>query len=309
MSSSIRIVFIGTSKAAVVPLEALLSGAGDVVAVYTKPDRRAGRGQRLHASLVKETAHAHGLTPAQPAAWDQAACDALAGLRPDLAVVVAYGLILPEAVLDAPRLGCVNLHASLLPRWRGAAPVARAIEAGDAVTGVSLVKLAPELDSGPVIARSECPIDPRDTAATLDGKLARIGADMLDPFLHDAEHLLAAAEPQGRDGVCHAPRLRKDEARIDWYRPAAEIERKVRALNPWPVAQTRLGKLTLRVWESEVCAAREGEPGHIVANRKRLVVGCGEGALEIRKLQAPGRKIISARDFLNGYDVGGRVFE
>lgn len=232
----------------------------------------------------------------------------MATLKPDLGVVVAYGLILPEAMLEIPRLGCVNLHASLLPRWRGAAPVARAIEAGDEVTGVSLMQLAPRLDAGPVVARRECPIQPRDTAATLGDRLARIGAQLLDAFLHDAERLLTAAEPQGEHGACYAHKLRKEEAGIDWRRPAVELERKIRALNPWPVAQTRLGKLTLRLWESEVCAMQAGEPGCVVVKDNRLFVHCGREALEIKKLQTPGKRILRAKEFLNGHDLSGGVF-
>ncbi len=219
--------------------------------------------------------------------------------------MVAYGLILPEATLKIPRLGCVNLHASLLPRWRGAAPVARAIEAGDKVTGVSLMQLAPRLDAGPVVTRRECPIQPRDTAATLGDRLARIGAHILDAFLHDAERLLTAAEPQSEHGVSYADKLRKEEADVDWRRPAVELERKIRALNPWPVARARLGKLTLRLWESEVCTMQADEPGRIVVNGKRLFVHCGRGALEIKRLQTPGKRILRAKEFLNGHDLAG----
>ncbi len=301
-----RIVFLGTSDAAVAPLAALLDAGHEVVAVYTKPDRKAGRGRRLRASPVKTAALAHGLTLEQPAAWDDTAREALAVRRPDLAVVVAYGLILPAAVLGVPRLGCVNLHASLLPRWRGAAPVARAIEAGDEVTGVSLMRLAPALDTGPVIARRDCRIEAHDTAATLGDKLARLGEQMLGEFLEDAERLLAVAVAQDEDGVCYAHKLSKTEAAIDWRRPAAEIERKVRALNPWPIAQTRLGELTLRIWESEVCAAA-GEPGRIVADGGRLVVRCGQDALAIKQLQPAGGRVMRAQEFLNGHGIGDGV--
>ncbi len=262
----------------------------------------------MHASPVKETAQAHRLLIKQPETWDASACNALAQLKPDLGIVVAYGLILPEAMLKIPRLGCVNLHASLLPRWRGAAPVARAIEAGDKVTGVSLMRLVPQLDAGPIVARRECPIQPHDTAATLGERLATIGAQILDAFLRDAEHLLAAAEPQGESGACYARKLSKQEADVDWRRPAAEIERKVRALNPWPVAQTQLGKLTLRIWESEVCTTRTGEPGHVVTDDERLLVHCGRDTLEIKRLQTPGRKILPAREFLNGHDLSNGAF-
>ncbi len=207
-------------------------------------------------------------------------------------------------MLAVPRLGCVNLHASLLPRWRGAAPVARAIEAGDKVTGVSLMKLAPALDTGPVIAQRDCAIAANDTAAALGDKLSQLGAQMLGPFTQDAERLLAAAAPQSEDGACYAHKLSKEEARIDWRRPAEEIERKVRALNPWPVAHARLGGLTVRIWESEVHPAQTDAPGRVAADGKRLLVHCGQDALAIKQLQPPGKKIMSAQAFLSGHDVG-----
>ena len=261
----------------------------------------------MHASPIKETALAHDFVVIQPESWDQPACDALTDLQADLAIVISYGMILPEAMLAIPRLGCVNLHTSLLPRWRGAAPVARAIEAGDTTTGVSLMKLTPALDTGPVIAQHPCPIEAHDTAATLSNKLTQLGAQILAPFLEDAEHLIAAATPQDEDGACYAHKLSKDEAPINWHRPAVEVARKVRALNPWPVAQTRLKNLTLRIWESETCAAAQtnnaGEPGHITTDGKRLIVQCGKGALEIKKLQPPGKKIMSAQAFLNGHTM------
>ena len=260
---------------------------------------------------VKTAALAHGLRIEQPERWDADTQAALAALRCDLAAVVAYGLLLPEAALAIPRLGCVNLHLSLLPRWRGAAPVARAIEAGDRTTGVSLMQLAPALDTGPVVARCNCPIEARDTTAALGERLARLGAKMLTPFLDDAERLLAAAEPQDEEAACYAHKLRKDEADVDWRRPAVEIERRVRALNPWPVAQTRAGNMTLRIWESEVHAGEKSatdRPGRVTVAGHSLLVHCGEGVLEIKQLQTPGKNVMPARDFLNGHDVDGKVF-
>ena len=302
-----RVVFLGTSTVAVRALEALLGSRCEIVAVYTKPDREAGRGRRLHASPVKTSALAHDLALEQPGCWDRAACRALAELRPDLVVVVDYGMILPEAVLGVPRLGCVNLHLSLLPRWRGAAPVARAIEAGDKETGVSLIRLVPALDAGPVVVRRGCPIEAHDTGATLGDKLARLGAGILGPFMRDAERLLAAAEPQREDEACYARKLVKEEAWVDWRGGAEEIERKIRALNPWPVAQTRLGELTVRVWEGEARPLPGVEPGRIDIIDKRLLVHCGRDALAVRKLQPPGKRVMSDREFLNGYEVGKSV--
>ena len=286
----------------------MLGGVCRIVAVYTKPDRKAGRGQRFHASPVKIAALAHGLPLDQPEIWDQSACDALASLCPDLAIVVDYGMILPETFLDIPHLGCANLHLSLLPRWRGAAPVARAIEAGDKTTGVSLMKLVPTLDAGPIIARHTCRIETCDTAAVLSGKLVKLGTRALALFMRDAERLLGTAEPQDEAGVCYAHKLSKDEAWIDWRRPAEEIERKVCALNPWPVAQMCLNGMTLRIWKGEVRRVEADRPGRVVADGGCLLVHCGQDALAVKRLQLPGGRIMRAQEFLNGHNVGEDAF-
>ena len=277
------------------------------LAVYTRPDRQAGRGRRLRTSLVKDVALAQGLAVVQPESWDRVACEALAARQTDLAVVVAYGSILPEAVLRIPRLGGVNLHLSLLPKWRGAAPVARALEAGDQTTGVCLIKLAKELDSGDIVVRRECPIEAHDTAKSLDTKLARLGAQMLVPFLGDAESMLAAAVPQSDDGVCYAHKLHKREAEIDWAAVGCRDRPQSAGLEPVGRSHRRpLHGVPLRIWQSEICGAPPDEtdaPGTVHIDDKRLIVSCGRGAIEIKQLQAPGKKVMSAQAFLNGHDL------
>ena len=309
-----HIVFFGTSPLAATVLDSLVDGNAEIVAVFTKPDRGAGRGRRLRAGPVKVAARTHALPLIQPQAWDVAACNALARLRADLGIVVAYGMVLPEAVIDTPRLGCVNLHTSRLPRWRGAAPIARAIEAGDTITGVCLMKLVGELDAGPIVEQCDCPIEPHDTTATLGRKLAVLGAKALRSFLRrprrECEHLLAGAVPQRRTGVCHAPKLSKAEAEIDWRQTAVTIERKVRALLPWPIAQTHMESSVVRIWESRAheTPPEDKLPGHIKVSDRRLFVHCGQGLLEVTKLQMAGKRTLSAKDFLNGHPLDGAIF-
>ncbi len=309
-----RIVFFGTSPLAATVLDSLVDGNAKIVAVFTKPDREAGRGRRLHASPVKVAAQAHALPVIQPHVWDALAHDALARFRADLGIVVAYGMVLPEAVIDTPRLGCVNLHPSRLPRWRGAAPIARAIEAGDTITGVCLMKLVGELDAGPIVDQRDCPIAPRDTTAALERKLAALGAEVLRLFLQrsqrEREHLLASAVPQQRTSVCHAPKLSKAEAEIDWRQTAVAIDRKVRALYPWPIAQTHMEKSVVRIWESRVYPAPPEDklPGKVRVMDQRLLVHCGQGLLEVKKLQMPGKRSLCAKDFLNGHPMDSALF-
>ena len=308
-----RIAFFGTSPLAATVLDSLIGSNVGIVAVFTRPDRGAGRGRHLREVPVKTVAQTHALPLVQPQAWDAAARTALARLRADLGIVAAYGIVLPETVIDIPRLGCVNLHTSRLPRWRGAAPIARAIEAGDTITGVCLIKLVGELDAGPIVEQCDCPIEPRDTTVTLGRKLATLGATMLCSFLQrprrECERLLAGAVPQQRTGVCHAPKLSKAEAEIDWRQTAVTIERRVRALYPWPIAQTHMGNSVVRIWESRAHAAAEDKlPGHVRVADQRLFVHCGQGLLEVTKLQMPGKKTLGTKDFLNGHPMDGVLF-
>ena len=299
---SLRIVFAGTPEFAVPSLRAAAQ-RNEVVAVYTQPDRPAGRGRGLAASPVKVEALARGLTVLQPETLKtQLSRDALRALQPDLLVVVAYGLILPQSILDIPTQGCWNVHASLLPRWRGAAPIQRAIEAGDAETGVCLMKMEKGLDTGPVLLSQRTPIGAAETGGQLHDRLATLGAQVLA----DGLGLLRAgmrpvAQPQPDVGVTYAHKLDKAEARLDWSQPAEVLARKVRAFNPWPMAEAQLAGERVRIHGAiAVPAASARAPGEVLlASREGIDVACGEGALRIRVLQREGGKAITAADYLN----------
>ncbi len=310
--SSRRIVFAGTPDFALPVLEEIAARhrAGDhrLVAVYTRPDRPSGRGRRLRASPVKHYAERYGLALEQPEVFDAAAERRLAAYAPDLLVTMAYGLLLPASTLAIPALGCVNVHTSLLPRWRGAAPVARAIESGDAQSGVSLMRMTRELDAGPIISRRVCPVAGEDTTATLSRKLGELGAREVAGFLQQLVGGRVAAQPQASDGACYAARLSKREAWIEWRDPAAAVARKVRALNPWPVAQGSLGGKVLRIWNAVECAD-VGAPGEVLAaGAGGVVVACGDGALRLLSVQLPGGRVMSGAAFANGHRVAGRRF-
>lgn len=295
-----RIVFAGTPEFAAEHLKALLDSSCEVVAVYTQPDRPAGRGQKLMPSPVKQLALEHGIAVLQPATLRAPEAQAeLAALAPDLMVVVAYGLILPQAVLDIPRLGCINSHASLLPRWRGAAPIQRAIEAGDAQSGVTVMRMEAGLDTGPMLLKVGTPISTEDTGGSLHDRLARIGP----PAVVEAIAGLAAGtlpgEAQDDAQATYAHKLNKEEARLAWERPALELERLVRAFFPWPICHTTLDGETLKVLAAELVDGT-GEPGEILAVSKNgLIVACGQQALCLTRLQLPGGKALSFSDLYN----------
>lgn len=297
-----RIAFAGTPDFAVPVLAALLDSPHEVVGAWTQPDRPAGRGRELAASPVKQLAQRSAVPVFQPEALkDAAAQQALRDLQPDLLVVVAYGLILPRAVLAIPRFGCWNVHASLLPRWRGAAPIQRAIEAGDPRTGVCLMQMEPGLDTGPVLLSLETPIDDGDTAQTLHDRLATMGAQVVK----DGLALLRAGirpvpRPQPAEGVTYARKIDKAEAVLDLAQPAAALARKVRAFVPWPVAELELDGERVRVHAAQAVDAAPAAPGSVIgAGREGIDLATGDGALRLTAVQRPGGRVLSAADYLN----------
>ncbi|MDZ7828595.1 MAG: methionyl-tRNA formyltransferase [Halofilum sp. (in: g-proteobacteria)] len=310
MNEPLRIVFAGTPAFAVPSLETVIDSAHELVGVVSQPDRPAGRGRRLTAPPVKEAAEAAGLTVIQPERLSGTDLEALcAGERPDLLVVVAFGQVLPAAVLEFARHGAINVHASLLPRWRGAAPIARALLAGDEETGVSIMQMTSGLDAGPVLLQHRCPIREEDTAATLHDRLASLGASALRTVIDDLTAHLDRARPQDEAAVTHAAKLSRDEALVDWTAPASEIERRVRALQPWPVAWTRLEGDALRIWSAQ--AVGGGAPGDVLpgtiigSGRAGIDVTTGGGLLRLLSVQPPGRRPMTAGDFANAREVEG----
>jgi methionyl-tRNA formyltransferase len=300
MSQALRLVFAGTPEFAAEHLKALLASQHEIVAVYTQPDRPAGRGQKLMPSPVKQLALENNIPVLQPPTLrDPAAQAELAGLNADLMVVVAYGLILPQVVLDTPRLGCINSHASLLPRWRGAAPIQRAVQAGDAESGVTVMQMEAGLDTGPMLLKVSTAITSEDTGGSLHDRLAELGP----PAVLQAIEGLAAGtlkgEVQNNDLATYAHKLNKDEARIDWSRPAVELERLIRAFNPWPICHSTLNGEALKVLAAQPADGHRA-PGEILsASRDGLIVACGEGALRLTRLQLPGGKALNFADLLN----------
>lgn len=302
MNKCLRIVFAGSPDFSLPALDALVHSAHRVVAVYTQPDRPAGRGRQLRTSTVKQAAIRHALPVVQPTNFSAAETrTALKQMKADLMVVVAYGLILPQAVLDAPALGCWNIHASLLPRWRGAAPIPRAIIAGDQSTGVSIMQMDAGLDTGAVFRASEIGISESDTSDSLHDRLAVLGASTLMSCIDEltAGNPLVATQ-QDSSQACYAAKLSKREAEINWQEPAALIARKVRAFNSWPVAWAILDGERLRIWSATALSQSAGQPGRIIARQATGIdVSCGEGCLRITELQKPGGQRISAADYLN----------
>lgn len=307
----LKIVFAGTPDFSVPTLKALIGGGQEIRAVYTQPDRPAGRGRKLTASPVKETALAEGLAVLQPPTLrDEEAAANLRAHNADLMVVVAYGLLLPRAVLDAPRLGCINVHASLLPRWRGAAPIQRSILAGDPESGVTIMGMEAGLDTGPMYLKKSIRLESGETGGSLHDKLAVLGADALIEALPGIADASLRPEPQDDSLATYAKKLSKDEALVSWSRPAVELDRTVRAFSPWPVAQTRLGDTVLRLWESTLPGEDAGAapPGLVVCEGKAGIdVATGDGLLRITRLQPPGKRPMAAVDFLNARSLEGEM--
>jgi methionyl-tRNA formyltransferase len=294
-----RVVFMGTPEFAVPALEALVAAGHEVACVYCQPPRPAGRGKAPRPGPVHRRAVEMGLPVRHPARLrDPAEQAALAALGAEVAVVAAYGLILPQAVLDAPARGCLNIHASLLPRWRGAAPIQRAIMAGDAETGVCIMAMEAGLDTGPVLMRRAVPIGPRDTSGTLHARLAALGAEMIVAALARLDDLVP--EPQPAAGVTHAAKIDKAEARVDWTRPAAAVDRLIRGLSPFPGAWCEIGGERVKLLLSEV-AVGAGAPGTVLDDR--LTVACGTGAVRITEVQRAGRAAAPAEAVLRGFPV------
>jgi len=310
VTSSLAVVFAGTPAFAVPTLRAVLASRHRVLAVYTQPDRPAGRGRRLTASPVKKLALDESIAVAQPASWrDAGSVAALTALEPDVLIVVAYGLILPPAVLAVPRLACLNVHASLLPRWRGAAPIQRAILAGDSSTGVCIMKMEAGLDTGPVFLERSTPIGPRETAGQLHDRLAELGAAALLEVLDALPDGRLEAHPQAAQGVTYAHKVAREEALIDWGQSAMTIDRQVRAFNPWPIAETRWAERQLRVHSGEpVAQSTPHPPGAVLAaDASGILVATGADCYRIIELQLAGRRVMSAGDFRHAHKIAGAV--
>ncbi|QPK61965.1 methionyl-tRNA formyltransferase [Methylomonas sp. LL1] len=302
-----KIIFAGTPDFAVPTLRALVNSTHDVCAVYTQPDRPAGRGRKLSASPIKQLAQAHDIPVYQPENFKQPESLAqLASLNADLMVVIAYGLILPQAVLDSPQLGCINVHGSLLPRWRGAAPIHRALMAGDSKTGITIMKVAKKLDAGDMLLKIECPIGANDTSGSLHDILAQIGADGLIQVVEQFQQGSVTAEVQDESLVTYAHKLEKHEAVLDWQDSAIELDRKIRGLNPWPVAQTLFKGEVLRVWNCVLTdKTSDLPPGTLNCSEHALDVATGAGVVRLLEVQLPGGKRIAGKDFLNAYPADG----
>lgn len=299
----LRIIFAGTPDFAARHLQALLNSDHEVIAVYSQPDRPAGRGQQLQASPVKQLALQHDIPVYQPKSLKKAKAQAeLATLNADLMVVVAYGLILPAVVLATPKLGCINVHGSLLPRWRGAAPIQRALWAGDAQTGVTIMQMDEGLDTGAMLSTATLSIEPNDTSASLYEKLAEIGPKALLDALRDLPKLQQQAVAQDDNLANYAEKLSKEEALLDFTKTAAALEREIRAFNPWPVSYLQLDKQQLKIWQARVePLATQATPGTVLkVDKKGIAIATGEGALVLEQLQPPGKKAMAVTDFMNG---------
>jgi methionyl-tRNA formyltransferase len=300
-----RLVFAGTPAFASTALDALIAAGHEIVLALTQPDRPAGRGMRLAASEVKRLAEGHGIEVFQPQTLKDASVQArLRETRAEAMVVAAYGLILPRAVLEMFPLGCINIHASLLPRWRGAAPIQRAILAGDAETGISIMQMDEGLDTGPVYLMERMPIQAKDTAGTLHDRLALLGARAIVTALDGISHSRLTPQPQPAVGATYASKITRAEANLDWAKSALDLDRTVRAFDPYPVAQSQLDGETIRIWSAQALDQPHGDAGVVLgADAQGIVVACGTGSLRILELQKAGGKRLCAGDFLRGFPV------
>jgi methionyl-tRNA formyltransferase len=304
-----RIIFAGTPDFAVPALQMLIDSKHEICAVYTQPDRPAGRGRKLTPSVVKALALSAGIPVFQPETLKtDEDLNQLTSLNADLMVVVAYGIILPQVILDAPELGCINIHGSLLPRWRGAAPIHRAVMAGDEMTGITIMKLVKKLDAGDMLHKESCVIEPYHTSSDLHNKLAELGAIGLEKVLIQIEAGSVVSEKQDETWVTYAEKVEKSEAILDWNQSAIELDRKIRGFNSWPVAQTLFNGKVMRVWKARLTDDESKlSPGTIVQKGKQMYVVTGEGVIELLEIQLPGGKRIETQAFLNAHDVDGVI--
>ena len=311
MSQGLNIIYAGTPEFAAKALQATLDSEHHVIAVYTQPDRPSGRGQKLKTGAVKEIALQLEIPIYQPEKFSEQACEHVKNLNADLMLVCAYGLLLPAQVLSIPKLGCINIHASLLPRWRGAAPIQRAILAGDETTGISIMQMVESLDAGPILYQTSCDISASDTGATLHDRLAELSASEIAAVLTLIQKNELTAVPQDPNQISYADKIQKQEAQIDWQESAIHIERKIRAFNAWPVAYTHFSGKRLRIWEAEainkVCTSESGKI--ISVTKNGIEVATGSGVLKLISVQLAGGKIISAQDFINAQDLQESCFE
>lgn len=313
----LKIIFAGTPEFAAVALQALIQSEHTIQAVYTQPDRPAGRGRQVTQSAVKQLALKHNLPVYQPLSLrDAAAQEELASIKADIMVVVAYGLILPLRVLQIPKLGCINIHASLLPHWRGAAPIQRAILEGDQQTGVTIMQMDEGLDTGPMLHQVHCPIKTTDTSETLHNRLAELGAEAVLTVLRQLSEGKIDSIPQKGSQASYAHKITKDEAHIDWSKSAEAIHRQIRAFQPWPVAVTSMGEMSLRIWHAEVqnTESTKNAPGTIVElSSEGIDIATGKGILRLLQIQKPGSRVLPVKDFLNakpeGFVVGSTLSE
>jgi methionyl-tRNA formyltransferase len=311
-----KVIFAGTPEFAAVALQAIHQAGFEVPLVLTQPDRPAGRGMQMHASAVKQYALQHDILVAQPVSLRldgkypqeaREAHDLLQHTEHDVMVVAAYGLILPRSVLDIPRLGCINIHGSLLPRWRGAAPIHRAIEAGDAETGITIMQMEEGLDTGPMMSKEHLPIHSDDDTGSLHDKLAALGGKMIVAALRKLEQGRLEAVTQPEEGVCYAAKISKDEAALNLELPAEVLARKIRAFNPFPGAYARYAGSAIKIWKAEAMPLAQGnyQPGQVLAANPQdgVLIACGEGMLKLTELQKPGGKRLAAAEFLKGFTI------
>jgi methionyl-tRNA formyltransferase len=315
-----KIIFAGTPEFAAVALQALHQAGFDIPLVLTQPDRPAGRGMQLQASAVKQFALAHGMAVAQPVSLRidgkypdvaQQAHELLRATPHDVMVVAAYGLILPRSVLTIPPLGCINIHASLLPRWRGAAPIHRAIEAGDAAAGVTIMQMEEGLDTGPMLLMESLPIGPLDTTGTLHDKLAELGGRMIVDAMHGLRHGTLKPTPQPESGANYAAKITKEEAHLDFSQAAVTLARKVHAFNPFPGAFGSVGGVAVKFWQAQALAVETAAAAGqvlVASAQEGVLIACGAGVLRVDELQKPGGKRLPAAEFLKGFPLEGRCF-